>query len=334
MLWRLLWGLAFAGAGAAYLVAFPRSLSRVVPGKAMVGTGLFRRNWRTAGAGIAALFLLYVLLWQAGTSQQAGYRQVVAAISAHEPEGTTIWHNDHWNIATFLNLYQGGSDIVGVNETADVLSASTAERLSSLAESARPVWVVSTGVVGAQDAVERLAAVHKGPIEAFGAFAPVTGRDAVWEKAQGVKAGFYFDTADWSELPADYVAGVDGEPSLRLSAAEVTPETEDGVIAARLVWEALEPVKDSYQAFVQLRGPGDEPVALNVGQIQNGRGQMRWRSGESVANVYAFALPSNAPAGEYNFVVSVRRMSDLRFIQAPDGRDEAVLGPVAKPGNS
>jgi hypothetical protein len=272
----------------------------------------------------------YAFLWLAGAAQPAGYRRVAEAVAAHSPPGTVIWHNDHPNISTFLNLYRGRAAVLGVYEPDDTLSAESVGRLSTLAALPQPVWVIGKGSVGTADALERSASRHRGVVDEISVATSISW-PAPPPEAEVLKAMFYFDTPDWHVQPLDVKMGPGGQPSIRLVEAGLSPQTSPGgVIAIRLVWEALAPVSELYQVFVQLIGPEGTPLALQLDPAQNGLPPTSaWQPGQAVTDVHAFSLRADAPPGSYQFVVALQRLSDMTRLETADGRDEVMVGPIS-----
>jgi hypothetical protein len=282
-----------------------------------------------------AMFLIalttYAFLWGAGAAQPAGYRRVAQAITAHSPPGTMIWHNDHWNITTFLNLYRGQVDILGLLETQDTLSPEAAERLAPLAASPQPVWVISQGPVGTADVLDRTASQHRGMVDEVGVATSLSWSARPPQETEALKALFYFDSPDWRVQPLDATLGPDGRPLIRLAEAGVSPGAKAGdVIAVRLAWEALEPVTEAYRVFVQLIGPDGAPLALQVGPAQNGLAPTpTWGTGQAVTDVHAFRLRADVPPGNYEFLVGLWQAIDSTRLPTTDGRDAVTIGPIS-----
>jgi hypothetical protein len=274
--------------------------------------------------------ITYACLWGAGTTQPPGYRRVAEAISAHSPPGAMIWNNDHRNIATFLNLYRGRAPILGLLETKDTLSPESAERLSSLAASPQPVWVISPGRVGTADILDRTLSRHKGVVQELSRSAPAPGPSRPPAEADVLQALFYFDTPDWHVQPLDATAGPGGSALIRLVEARLSPTAKAGeVIAVQLAWEALAPAPEAYQVFVQLTGPDGAPLALHIGPAQNGLAPTSaWPPGELVTDLHAFWLRADAPPGDYRFLVGLQRVRDATRLPTTDGRDAVSVGPI------
>jgi hypothetical protein len=118
---------------------------------------------------------------------------------------------------------------------------------------------------------------------------------------------------------------------IRLAEAGLSPGARPGdVIAVRLVWEALAPVSEQYQVFVQLVGPDGTPLALHVGSAQNDlMPTPDWQPGRPVTDVHAFSLRANAPPGDYQFLVALHRLVDMTRLRTTDGRDEVMVGPIS-----
>jgi hypothetical protein len=272
----------------------------------------------------------YACLWGAGTSQPPGYRRIAEAIAAHSPPETVIWHNDHRNIATFLNLYRGRASILGLLETKETLSPESADRLSSLAASSQPVWIISRERVGTADVLDRTASQRKGVVQEISLSAPAPGPSRPPAEADVLKALFYFDTPDWQLQPVDVKLGENGEALIRLAEARVSSEAKAGeVLAVQLAWEALAPVSEAYQVYLQLIGPDGAPLALHIGPAQNGlTPTSAWPPGGLVTDVHAFRLRADAPPGEYRFRVGLQRVRDATRLQTTDGRDAVSIGPV------
>jgi hypothetical protein len=274
--------------------------------------------------------ITYVCLWGAGAAQPAGYRRIAAAISAHSPPGATVWHNDHRNIATFLNLYRGRAPILGLLETRDTLSPEAADRLPSLAASSQPVWVINKGRVGTADVLDHTLSQHKGVVQELSRSAPAPGPSRPPAEAEVLKALFYFDTPDWHLQPLDVSMGPDGSALIRLAEVGMSPAAKAGeVIAVQLAWEVLAPVAEAYQVFVQLIGPDGAPLALHIGPAQNGLAPTSaWPSEGLVTDVHAFRLRADAPPGDYRFLVGLRRVRDATRLPTTDGRDAVSIGPI------
>ncbi len=102
------------------------------------------------------------------------------------------------------------------------------------------------------------------------------------------------------------------------------------VIAVQLAWEALAPVADAYQVYLQLIGPDGAPLALHIGPAQNGLAPTSaWPPGGLVTDVHAFRLRADAPPGDYRFLVGLRRVRDAAHLPTADGHDAVSIGPVS-----
>jgi hypothetical protein len=149
---------------------------------------------------------------------------------------------------------------------------------------------------------------------------------------------FYFDTPDWRVQPLrprsgqalGVEMGLEGQPLIRLAEAGLSPGAKQGgVIATRLVWQALTPVSEEYQVYVQLIGPDGTPLALHVGPAQNGLSPTPdWQPGRPVTDVHAFSLRTDAPPGDYQFLVALHRLTDMTRLRTIDGREAVMVGPV------
>jgi hypothetical protein len=315
--------LAAVGVGGGLITALDGGIR--LPGA--LGGRVLNRPWWIM---LLLALIAYAYLWRAGATQPAGYRRIAAAITAHSPPGAMIWHNDHRNIATFLNLYRGRVPVLGLLETKETLSPESAERLSSLAASPQPVWVISPGRVGTADILDRTLSQRKGVIQELSRSAPAPGPSRPPAETEVLQALFYFDTPDWHIQPLDATMGPDGSALIRLAKAGLSPTVKAGeVIAVRLAWEALAPVPEAYQVFVQLTGPDGAPLAQHVGPAQNGLAPtFAWPPGQPVTDVHAFWLRADAPPGDYQFLVGLRRVRDATRLQTTDGRDAVSIGPI------
>jgi len=315
--------LAAVGVGGGVMVAWGKGLR--LPG--ILGGRALSSPWWIV---LLLALITYACLWKARAVQPAGYHRIAVAISAHAPPETVIWHNDHRNIATFLNLYRGRAPILGLLETKDTLSPESADRLSSLAASPQPVWVISPGRVGTADVLDHTVSQDKGMVQEISLSAPAPGPVKPPDETEVLKALFYFDTPDWREQPLDVKMGPDGEPLIRLAGAGLSPTANAGeIIAVRLTWEALTPTSEEYQVFVQLIGPDGAPLALHIGPAQNGLSPTStWSPGEPVADVHAFRLQDDAPPGDYHFIVAAQRARDAARLTTTDGRDAVSIGSI------
>ena len=323
-------GLAAIGVGGGLITARGNGIR--LPGA--LGGGTLRSPWWIV---LLLALVTYASLWGAGASQPDGYRRIAEAISAHSPPGAVVWHNDHRNIAAFLNLYRGRSPVLGLLETKDTLSPESADRLSSLAASPQPVWVISQGRVGTANVLDRTASQHKGVVQALSLSAPGPGLDKPPAEADVLQALFYYDSPDWHIQPLDAEIGADEGPTIRLTEAALTPAAQAGqVIAVRLTWEAAPaPPPQGYQVFVQLIGPDGAPVALHIGPAQNGlTPTSAWTPGQPVTDVHAFRLRADAAPGDYRFLVGLQRVVDGTRLRTADGRDTLDIGPISiSPGD-
>jgi hypothetical protein len=127
--------------------------------------------------------------------------------------------------------------------------------------------------------------------------------------------------------------GSDGEALIRLVGAGLLPAVNaDEMIAVRLTWEALAPVSEAYQVFVQLTGPDGAPLALHIGPAQNGLApSSAWPPGQPITDVHAFRRRADAPPGDYHFIVALQRVRDAARLPTTDGRDAVSIGPISIP---
>jgi hypothetical protein len=304
----------------------------VAGGQRMRPLRIMGREW-TAGPWCMVLLLVistYAFLWQARTVEAAGYHRIAEAIGTHSPPGTMIWNNDHPHIATLLNLYRGRAMILGVFEPHETLSVETQERLSSLADVPEPVWVIDRGSVGTMGALERAASLRRGVVDEVSVATSVGWTPGAPEETEPLKAMLYFDTPSWQVWPLDVIMGRDGQLSIRLVEAGLTPRVKlGGVIGLRLVWEALAPVTESYLVSVQLIGPDGMPVAMRVGPPRTGEAlTTAWQPGQTVSEVIAFGLGAETALGDYEFLIGVQSMVDSARLRTTDGRDEVLVGPI------
>jgi hypothetical protein len=241
-----------------------------------------------------------------------------------------IWHNDHPGISTFLNMYKGRARVLGLYEVDDALRPETESRLSPLAASPQPVWIIDKEAVGTMSALERMAAPGRGVVQEASVSTSVPRLSSSLTEPEALKAMFYFDTPDWRVQSLDVEMGLDGQPAIRLVEGGITPEARPGdILGVRLVWEALEPVSEEYQVFVRLVDPRGKPVSMQIGPPQNGlMPTTEWQPGQPVTDVHAFAIDADALPGDYHFVVGLHRLVDMNGMRTIDGRDEVTLGPI------
>jgi hypothetical protein len=305
----------------------------VASGRGVSVPGVNGRVWAASPRWVAVLLAAttYGFLWQARSAEAAAYHRIADAISEYSPRGTMIWNNDHPYISTFLNLYGGRAPILGVYEPNDTLSQETRDRLSAMADLSQPVWVIERGSVAAMGALESVASHHRGLVDEVSVAASTHWDPGSVSQIEPLKAMFYFDAPSWQVQSLDLTMGPDAEPLIHLNEAGLSPGTKPPtLIALRLEWVALEPLAESYLVSVQLVGPDGMPVAMRVGLPQNGLAPTStWQAGEPVTDIYAFSLETNAPAGDYEFLVTMQSVRDSARLLTTDGRDEVVIGLIS-----
>lgn len=85
-----------------------------------------------------------------------------------------------------------------------------------------------------------------------------------------------------------------------------------GTVRLVLDWEAAVDIGEAYKVFVHVLGPNGLPIAQQDNEpVNNTYPTTRWRRGERISDLYAFALPEGLPPGEYAVEVGLYRISDL-----------------------
>jgi 4-amino-4-deoxy-L-arabinose transferase-like glycosyltransferase len=128
-------------------------------------------------------------------------------------------------------------------------------------------------------------------------------------------------------LPADIPVDLDYSfaetVSLRgLNAISVTVAPGD-LLTFSLFWQSTTEPKERFNAFVHLLGPDGQLVA-QADQWPGSQPSNSWITGQVIVDHYAIELPVTAPAGAYQMVVGLYRLSDGRRLTIVDP-DEAVL---------
>ncbi|MDQ7029589.1 MAG: hypothetical protein Q9O62_07330 [Ardenticatenia bacterium] len=265
-------------------------------------------------AGLLVMFT-FLLLLQARRQAPPAYLAVARRLDKG-PTQVMVWHDDPPGTEYLLNVYTGRAAILGANETDVSPSPTVANRLATLGDRPVPVWVISDGPDRQHNALDVFAGRTRGLV--------------FEEQLDDLRLAFYFDTPAWVEQPLGVTIGPEGRPVIRLQRVGLVPHAAPGeIVAVRLVWEPLQPVREDYQVFFHVIGPDARRVAQHDSPPQNGLAPTStWQPRRAYTDTHAVRLPQDVAPGRYTLLVGMYRLDDLSRLRAADGQDAFVVGTV------
>ena len=121
------------------------------------------------------------------------------------------------------------------------------------------------------------------------------------------------------------VANFDNQIRLRSYACQRASLKPGETVRLTLEWEAMRALDEPYKVFVHVLGQNGLPIAQQDNEPLNGTyPTTRWQGGERVSDPYAFSLPADLAAGEYQVEVGLYRISDLSRLPVLD-EDQSVV---------
>jgi len=97
----------------------------------------------------------------------------------------------------------------------------------------------------------------------------------------------------------------------------------------KVYWRALAPMTEDYTVFVHLLDANGKTVAQEDDQPQSGAYSTSfWDVGETIADVYALAIPRELAAGDYRIEIGIYRARDGMRLPIRNGGDALGLGSV------
>jgi len=306
----------FAWASGAHFDAVALGISLLV--LALCALGLWylrdRPDSRVVWMGPAACLLgIAFLLTRYAQLEPQDFRNLTAALEAQAPPAPTVLLDDPVGTETFLNLYSGRGEIIGLNEGEGALSSLGGPSLRRAVARGGAIWVISDGPGRDQNAIDR--ALRE---QAF----------FVSDQEYGRRRLTLYDVPE-QPLSAVEQGTLFGQTVRLQRVALTTQQRAGGVVALDLRWLALNEPSGDYQVFVHLVDRAGKMWAQRDGTPADGRRPTStWRGGEVIRDRYALLLPRDIPPGEYRIEIGLYRLADGTRLATGEGADHVTLGPI------